>query len=61
MGKMDEMKDKAKDAAGQHGDKIDQGMDKAGDMAKEKTPDQHDEKIDQGVERGKQAAEDFGG
>ena len=60
MGKMDEMKDKAKEAPGQHGDKIDQGMDKAGDMAKEKTPDQHDDKIDQGVDRGKQAVEDFG-
>jgi hypothetical protein len=61
MGKMDEMKDKAKEMAGQHGDKIDQGMDKAGDMAKEKAPDQHDDKIDKGVDRGKQAAEDFGG
>lgn len=60
MGKMDEMKDKAKEATDQHGDKIDQGMDKAGDMAKEKAPDQHDDKIDQGVERGKQAVEDFG-
>lgn len=57
---MDEMKDKAKEAGGQHGDKIDQGMDNAGDMAKEKTPDQHDDKIDQGVDRGKQAVEDFG-
>ena len=60
MGKMDELKDKAKDAAGQHGDKLTEGMDKVGDMAKDKTGGQHDEKIDQGVERGKQAAEDFG-
>jgi hypothetical protein len=60
VGALDDMKDKARDAAGQHGDKIDQGMDKAGDMAKEKTPDQHDDKIDQGVERGKQGVEDFG-
>ena len=60
MGKMDEMKDKAKDMAGQHGDKIDEGMDKAGDMAKEKTPDEHDDKVDKGVERGKQAVEDLG-
>jgi hypothetical protein len=60
MGMMDNMKDKAKDAAGQHGDKIDEGMDKAGDMAKEKTGGQHDDKIDQGVERGKGAVEDFG-
>ena len=60
MGMMDEMKDKAKDAAGQHGDKIDEGLDKAGGMAKDKAPDQHDDKIDQGVEKGKQAVEDFG-
>jgi hypothetical protein len=60
MGTMDEMKDKAKDMAGKHGDKVDQGMDKAGEMAKDKMPDQHDDKIDQGVERGKQAAEDIG-
>lgn len=60
MGTMDNMKDKGKEAAGQHGDKIDEGIDKAGEKVKEKTPDQHDDKIDQGVERGKQAVEDFG-
>jgi hypothetical protein len=60
MGIMDNMKDKATDMAGEHGDKIDEGMDKAGEMAKDKTPDQHDDKIDQGIERGKQATEDFG-
>ena len=60
MGKMDEMKDKAKEAAGQHGDKIDEGMDKAGEMGKEKTGGKYDDKIDEGVERGKEAVEDFG-
>jgi MT0933-like antitoxin protein len=60
MGTMDNMKDKAKEAAGQHGDKIDEGMDKAGQMAKEKTGGKQDDKIDQGVERGKEAVEDFG-
>jgi hypothetical protein len=57
---MDEMKDKAKEAAGQHGDKVDEGLDKAGGMAKEKTGGEHDEQIDKGVERGKGAVEDFG-
>jgi len=52
--------DKAKDAAGEHGDKIDEGLDKAGDMAKDKAPDQHDDKIDKGVDKAQQAAEDFG-
>jgi antitoxin protein of toxin-antitoxin system len=60
MGMMDEMKDKAKEAAGKHSDKIDEGMDKAGEMAKEKTGGKHDDKIDQGVERGKEALEDLG-
>ena len=54
------MMDKAKDMAGEHGDKIDEGIDKAGGMAKEKTGGQHDDKIDQGVERGKDAVEDIG-
>ena len=60
MGLMDNMKDKAKDMAGQHGDKIDEGLDKAGQMAKDKAPDQHDDKIDQGIDKAQQAAEDFG-
>ena len=60
MGMMDKMKDKAKEAAGQHGDKNDEGMDKAGAAAKEKTGGKHDDKIDQGAERGKGAVEDFG-
>ena len=59
MGMMDNMKDKAQDAMGEHGDKIDEGMDKAGDAAKEKTGGQHDDKIDSGVERGKQAIDDM--
>jgi hypothetical protein len=53
------MMDKAKDAAGKHGDKIDQGIDKAGQMAKDKTGGQHDDKVDQGVDKAQQAADDF--
>ncbi len=60
MGMMDNLKDKAKDAAREHGDKIADGLDKARNMAKEKTGGQHDDKIDQGVERAKQAVEDLG-
>jgi hypothetical protein len=60
MGMMDNMKDKAQDAAGQHGDKIDQGIDKAGEQAKQKAGDEHGEQIDQGAERAKDAVEDFG-
>ena len=60
MGAMDEMKDKAKDAAGQHGDKVDEGIDKAGEMAKEKTGGQHDDKIDKGVDKAQEAADKLG-
>ena len=60
MGMMDNMKDKAKDTVGEHGDKIDEGLDKAGEMVKDKTPDQHDDKIDRGVDKAHQAAEDLG-
>jgi hypothetical protein len=60
MGAMDNMKDKAKDVAGQHGDKVDEGIDKAGDMAKEKTGGQHDDKIDKGVDKAQEAADNLG-
>ncbi len=60
MGIMDSMKDKAKEVARDHGDKIAESVDKATEMAKERTGGQHDDKIDQGAERAKQALEDFG-
>jgi antitoxin protein of toxin-antitoxin system len=60
MGAMDNMKDKAKDVAGQHGDQVDEGIDKAGQMAKDKTGGQHDEKIDQGVDKAKEGADRLG-
>jgi ABC-type transporter Mla subunit MlaD len=40
----DELKNKAQDALKEHGDKIDQGLDKAADFAKSKVSG-HDEKI----------------
>jgi hypothetical protein len=42
--------DKAKEALNQHDDKVDQGLDKAGEAAKGRFAG-HDEKIDQGVDR----------
>lgn len=41
--------DKAKELLGQHDDKVDQGLDKAGDVAKEKFAG-HDEQIDKVVD-----------
>jgi MT0933-like antitoxin protein len=42
--------DKAKEALDQHDDKVDQGLDKAGEAAKGRFAG-HDEQIDQGVDR----------
>jgi antitoxin protein of toxin-antitoxin system len=42
--------DKAKDAAEQHDDKVDQGLEKAGDAADQKTGGKYDDKIDKGVD-----------
>jgi hypothetical protein len=42
--------DKAKEALGKHDDKVDQGLDKAGEQAKTRF-EGHDEQIDQGVDQ----------
>ena len=60
MGALDDMKDKAKDMAGEHGDKIDEGMEKAGDFADEKTGGKHTDKIDRGMEKGREAIDNLG-
>ncbi|MFR9806665.1 antitoxin [Pseudonocardia sp. RS010] len=41
--------DKAKEMLGQHDDKVDQGLDKGGEMAKDRFAG-HDEQIDKGVD-----------
>ncbi|MFC9690525.1 antitoxin [Kribbella sp. NPDC056951] len=53
--------DKAKDALGEHGDKVDEGIDKAGDLADEKTGGEHADKIDQGQEFAKDRLGSLGG
>jgi hypothetical protein len=40
--------DKAKDALGDHGDTVDKGIDRAGDMADDKTGGKYTEQIDRG-------------
>jgi hypothetical protein len=42
--------DKAKDFADQHDEQVDQGLDKAGDFADEKTGGKYDQQIDKGVD-----------
>lgn len=53
MGTFDSMKDKAQDMAGEHSDKIEEGMDKAGDFADEKTGGKHSDKIDKAMDKGR--------
>lgn len=45
MGFLDKAKAKAADAVDKHGDKINQGLDKAGDMADQRTQGKHTDKI----------------
>lgn len=61
MGAFDSIKDKAKDLMGQHGDKVDPGVDKAGDAVDEKTGGQHADKVDTAQDKAKDAANQFGG
>jgi hypothetical protein len=42
--------DKAKDFADDHDEQVDQGLDKAGDFADQKTGGKYDDKIDKGVD-----------
>ena len=48
-----DLKNKAKDALKEHGDKIEQGLDKAGDFAKDRFG-KHSEKIDQATGKAKE-------
>ena len=59
MGKMDEMKKKARDALTERQDKIEEGLDRAAEKAKEKAGDEHSGKIDSVIERGKDALDRF--
>jgi MT0933-like antitoxin protein len=43
--------DKAKDFADQHDEQVDQGLEKAGDVADQRTGGGHTEQIDRGVDR----------
>lgn len=54
MDKLNDMKEKAKNLAGEHGDKVRQGMDKAGEFADKQTGGKYSDKIDKGVQKGKE-------
>ncbi|HTI22135.1 MAG TPA: antitoxin [Kutzneria sp.] len=59
--KFNELKDKAKDAVGQHGDKVDEGIDKAGQFVDEKTGNKHSDQINQGADKAKEGLRNWGG
>jgi hypothetical protein len=53
--------DKAKDALSGQEDKVDAGVEKAGDMFDEKTGDKYTEQVDQGQEMAQDKVRDFTG
>jgi hypothetical protein len=59
--KMNELKDKAKEMIGQHGDKVDEGVDRAGQFADEKTGNKHSDQIRQGTDKAKEGLRNWGG
>ncbi|WP_225847404.1 antitoxin [Streptomyces sp. HPF1205] len=59
-GKLGMSKDKAGDLAREHGDKIDSGIDKAGQAADSRTGGKYGQQIDRGADRAKGAVDDYG-
>ncbi|MGH9039048.1 MAG: antitoxin [Acidimicrobiia bacterium] len=57
---MDDIKNKVRDTAEQHGDKIEEGIDRAREMADEKTGGKHTDKIDKAAQKGKDAIQNMG-
>ncbi|WP_319460544.1 antitoxin [Micromonospora sp. RTP1Z1] len=51
---MSDFMDKAKDFADQHDKQVDQGLEKAGDTADQRTGGRYDEQIDKGVDMAQQ-------
>ncbi|MGH3381206.1 MAG: antitoxin [Actinoallomurus sp.] len=52
--------DKVKELLGQHGDKVDKAVDKAGDMLDEKTGGKYADKVDKAQEQAKKATDRWG-
>ena len=60
MGFLDKIKKTAKDAAEDHGDKIEGAIDKVADIADDKTGGKYSDQIEGGAEKAKGAVEDLG-
>lgn len=61
MGFLDDAKKKLSDAVDEHGDKIAQGVDKAGAVVDDKTGGKYSDKIQQGQEKAKDALDSLDG
>lgn len=61
MGFMDKAKAALTDAVDQHGDKIAQGIDKAGSVVNEKTGGKHAEKIEKATGKARDALDSLDG
>ena len=61
MGRLDDLKNTAKDLVDKQGDKISDGLDKAGEMIDEKTDGKYADKIREGVDKVKDALDDLDG
>ena len=57
LGDLGKLKDKAEEIAEDHGDKIADGLEKAGDLIDEKTDGKHSEQIDTGVDKAQRLVE----
>ncbi|MCZ7440115.1 antitoxin [Micromonospora sp. WMMC241] len=51
---MSDFMDKAKDFADKHDEQVDKGIDRAGDMADQRTGGKYDQQIDKGVDMAQQ-------
>lgn len=61
MSMFDNIKDKANELVDGHGDKVDQGVDKAGELANEKTGGEHGEQIAQGTQKARDGLDGLDG
>ncbi|HEX7716240.1 MAG TPA: antitoxin [Marmoricola sp.] len=61
MGFLQDVKSKLTKAVDSQGDKIGQGLEKAGDMVDKKTGGKYAEKIESGVDKAKDALDDLDG
>lgn len=55
------LKDKAEGLAGDHSDKISDGLEKAGDLVDDKTDGKYSDKIDTGVDKAQDYVQQLGG